>query len=60
MGTGVNGSAESAAFSAPLDHVPELHAGDLARVMAILEQGLASPRHAEFVKRLEGSCGRLS
>ena len=27
--------------------------GDLARVMAVLQQGLASPEHAEFVSRLE-------
>jgi Uma2 family endonuclease len=30
-----------------------LLAGDLARVLAVLQQGLQSPEHAEFVKRLE-------
>ncbi|MCY2996422.1 MAG: hypothetical protein NTY19_52525 [Planctomycetota bacterium] len=27
--------------------------GDLPRVMAVLQQGLASPEHAEFVIRME-------
>ena len=27
--------------------------GDLVSVMAVLQQGLASPEHAEFVSRLE-------
>ncbi|MCR4413641.1 MAG: Uma2 family endonuclease [Thermoguttaceae bacterium] len=37
-----------------------LVAGDLARVMAVLQQGLASPQHAEFVKRLEQQPGHSS
>ena len=28
--------------------------GDLAQVMTVLQQGLASPDHAAFVSRLEG------
>jgi Uma2 family endonuclease len=31
-----------------------LLAGDLARVLAVLQQGLQSPEHAEFVKQLQG------
>lgn len=34
-----------------------LVAGDLARVMAVLQEGLASPEHAEFVRRLEQVAG---
>jgi Uma2 family endonuclease len=32
-------------------------AGDMARVMAVLEQGIASPEHGEFVRCLEHPCG---
>ena len=32
--------------------VKALLKGDLARVLAVLQQGLASPEHAAFVKRL--------
>lgn len=31
--------------------------GDLARVLAVLQQGLASPPHAEFVSRLQSPAG---
>jgi Uma2 family endonuclease len=29
--------------------------GDLAQVMAVLQQGLASPEHADFVRRLQAA-----
>lgn len=32
--------------------VPALLAGDMAKVLAVLQSGLNSPEHAEFVKRL--------
>lgn len=32
--------------------VPALLEGDMARVLAVLQQGLSSPEHADFVKRL--------
>ena len=31
--------------------------GDLAQVMAVLQQGLASPEHADFVRRLRDAAG---
>jgi len=31
--------------------------GDLAQVMAVLQQGLATPEHAEFVRRLQAASG---
>ncbi len=34
-------------------NAPALLVGDMARVLAVLAQGIASPEHAVFVKRLE-------
>ncbi len=39
--------------------VPALLAGDMAQVLAVLQQGLNSPEHAEFVKRLSSNHKRL-
>jgi Uma2 family endonuclease len=34
--------------------------GDLARVLGVLQEGLGSPKHAEFVDRLRSAAGRNS
>ncbi len=34
--------------------------GDMARVLQVLQQGLASPEHAAFVKRLQDASERAS
>ena len=36
-------------------HADALLTGDLARVLAVLQQGIQSPAHAEFVERLRAS-----
>lgn len=36
---------------------PALLRGDLARALAVLQQGLASPEHAQFVQRLAAAAG---
>jgi len=47
------GHYESRAFPGLRLDPAALVDGDLARVMAVLQQGLASPEHAEFVRRLQ-------
>ncbi len=37
--------------------VPALLAGDLAAVLAVLQQGLATPAHAAFVESLRSAAG---
>lgn len=34
--------------------------GDFARVLAVLQQGIASPEHAAFVAKLQVACGRAA
>ncbi len=42
-----------------LDPAPLIR-GDLAQVMAVLQQGLASPEHADFVRRLQAASAQPS
>lgn len=46
------GALQSALFPGLRLAVPALLAGDLAAVLATLQEGLASPEHATFVERL--------
>ena len=46
---------KSAAFPGLWLDSAALLAGDLARVLAVLAEGLASPDHAEFARRLEAA-----
>ena len=39
-----------------LDHTA-LRCGDIAQVLAVLQQGIASPEHATFVARLQAASG---
>lgn len=48
------GVLRSEVFSGLWLEGPALLAGDLARVKAVVEQGLATPEHAAFVKKLQG------
>ncbi len=34
--------------------------GDLAQVLAVLQQGIASPEHAAFVAKLQAATGRAA
>jgi Uma2 family endonuclease len=47
-----DGIYRSTVFSGLWLDAPALLAGDLARVLAVLQQGLASPEHAAFVRQL--------
>ena len=48
----MDGLLRSRVFPGLWMDVAALSAGDTARVLAVLQQGLASPEHAEFVRRL--------
>jgi Uma2 family endonuclease len=48
----VDGIYRSAVFPGLWLDAPALLAGDLARVLAVLNQGIASPEHAAFVQQL--------
>ena len=53
-----DGSLRSAVFPGLWLDVPALIAGDMARVLALLQQGTASAEHAAFVAKLRKSAGR--
>jgi len=38
-------------------HVPSMLAGDLAQVLRVLDQGIATQEHAEFKAVLQSRCG---
>jgi Uma2 family endonuclease len=52
------GIYRSAVFPGLWLDAPALLRGDLARVLAVVQQGLASPEHAEFVDRLNRAKSR--
>ncbi len=49
-----DGVIQSRVFPGLWLDVTALLRGDLARVLAVVQQGIASPEHAEFVNRLDG------
>jgi Uma2 family endonuclease len=49
-----DGITRSRVFPGLILDIPALLGGNLARVLAVLQQGLASPEHAAFVDRLTG------
>lgn len=53
MEPGADGILRSAAFPSLWLDPAALVSGDSARVLAVLQQGIASAEHAEFVARLE-------
>ncbi|MCW6049803.1 Uma2 family endonuclease [Microcoleus sp. A2-C5] len=52
-----NGVVRSLVFPGLWLAVPALLSGDLAQVMAVLQEGINSPEHAEFVGILSGESG---
>jgi Uma2 family endonuclease len=52
------GIVRSAVFPGLWLDVPALLAGDMARVLAVVQQGIASPEHAAFVAKLQKSAAK--
>lgn len=53
-----DGTLRSSAFPGLWLDVPALLAGDLAKVLATLQQGVASPEHAAFVAKLQKTAAK--
>ena len=55
MAPGADGLLRSEAFPGLWLDPAALLRGDLATVLAVVQQGLASPEHADFTARLRGA-----